>query len=108
LPPSTEMPVIRFGGGGNQTDVVCGFLYSEDSLFDPALAAFPPAFVVRPPEGPTKRWFDASIAYALEESSGEPSAPRSTKLPELLLLEALRLHLGAAPAAKRGWIAALA
>ena len=106
-PPWTEMPVIRFGGGGGRTDVVCGCLYSEDPLFDPALAAFPRAFVVRPPEGPAKSWFHASIAYALEETSGEPSAPRSTKIPELLLVEALRLHLTAAPAAERGWIAAL-
>jgi hypothetical protein len=67
LPPWTEMPVVRHGGGGDRTDVVCGFLYSEDPLFDPGLAAFPPAFVVRPPEGPAKSWFDASIAYALVE-----------------------------------------
>lgn len=86
---------------------MCGCLYSEDPLFDPALAVFPPAFVVRLAEGPARSWFDASIAYALEESSGKPSAPRSTKLPELLLVEALRLHLAAAPAVERGWIAAL-
>jgi AraC-like DNA-binding protein len=106
-PPWVGLPVVRFGGGGSRTDVVCGCLYSEDPLFDPALAVFPPAFVVRPPEGPARGWFDASIAYALEESSGKPSAPRSTRLPELLLVEALRLHLAAAPAVERGWIAAL-
>jgi AraC-like DNA-binding protein len=106
-PPWTEMPVVRHGGGGDRTDVVCGFLHSEDPLFDPGLAAFPPAFVVRPPEGPAKSWFDASIAYALEESSGKPPVRRSTKLPELLLLEALRLHLATAPAVERGWIVGL-
>jgi AraC-like DNA-binding protein len=107
MPPWTEMPIVRCGGGGDRTDVVCGFLYSEDPLFDPALGAFPPAFVVRPPEGPAKGWFDASIAFAVDESLGKSSAPTSTKLPELLLVEALRLHLGTAPAAERGWVAGL-
>ena len=31
----------------------------------------------------------------------------STRLPELLLIEVLRLHLATAPAIERGWIAAL-
>jgi hypothetical protein len=75
-------------------------------LFDPALKAFPPAFVVRPPPGPARTWFDASIAYALEESSGQRRI-RSTKLPELLLIEVLRLHLANAPASERGWLAGL-
>jgi len=102
-PPWNEMPIVRHGEGGSRTDVVCGFLYSEDALFDPALRVFAPAFVVRPPQGPARAWFDASIAYALEESSGV----RSTKLPELLLVDALRLHLANAPASERGWLAGL-
>jgi AraC-like DNA-binding protein len=106
-PPWTEMPIVRHGEGGPRTDVVCGCLYSEDPLFDPPLKAFPPAFVVRPTPGPARTWFDASIAYALEESSGQRRRPRSTKLPELLLIEALRLHLANAPASDRGWLAGL-
>jgi AraC-like DNA-binding protein len=106
-PPWAEMPIVRHGEGGSRTDIVCGCLYSEDPLFDPALKAFPPAFVVRPPPGPGQAWFDASIAYALEESSGQPRELRSTKLPELLLIEVLRLHLANAPAAERGWLAAV-
>jgi AraC-like DNA-binding protein len=106
-PPWTELPIVRHGEGGPQTDVVCGCLYSDDPLFDPALNAFPPVFVVRPPPGPARNWFDASIAYALEESSGQGRGPRSTKLPELLLIEVLRLHLANAPASERGWLAAL-
>jgi len=104
-PPWIEMPVVRHGEGGPRTDVVCGFLYSEDRLFDPALRAFPPAFVVRPPPGPARTWFEASIAYALEESAAQRGEHRSTKLPELLLVEVLRLHLANAPASERGWLA---
>jgi AraC-like DNA-binding protein len=105
-PPWTEMPIVRYGEGGPRTDVVCGCLYSEDLLFDPALKAFPPVFVVRP-TGPARAWFDASVAYALEASSGQGRGLPSTKLPELLIIEVLRLHLANAPAADRGWFAAL-
>lgn len=105
-PPWAEMPIVRHGSGGDRTDVVCGFLYSEDPLFDPTMSAFPPAFVVRPPAGPAKSWFDASVEYALESSGRHPGAA-SMKLPELLLVEALRLHLETSPAGDRGWVAGL-
>jgi hypothetical protein len=76
-PPWDEFPVIRHGAGGARTDVVCGFLYSDDPLFEPSLRALPPALVLRPPPGPAQSWFDASITYALEASaSPAPSGHR--------------------------------
>jgi AraC-like DNA-binding protein len=106
-PPWTEMPIVRHGEGGSRTDIVCGFLYSEDPLFDPALKVFPSAIVVRPPTGPARTWFDASIDYAIEESSGKGRGLQSTKLPEMLLIEILRTYLANAPASDRGWLAGL-
>ena len=109
-PPWHVMPVVRHGGGGARTDLVCGYLYSEDPLFDPAMRVFPGAFVVHVPEGPAARWIEASVNYALEEGAPPTSASpsvTSTRLPELVLIEVLRLHLATAPAADRGWLAAL-
>jgi AraC-like DNA-binding protein len=108
-PPWRTLPVLRHGAGGRRTDVVCGYLHSDHPLFNPALRALPPIFVVRPPEGPAAAWIRSSIEYALIASSATPSTdPTSTKLPELLLLETLRLHLAATPAIDTGWLAALA
>ena len=67
-PPWTVMPVLQHGGGGARTDLVCGYLHSEDPLFDPKLRALPPVFVVHPPPGAATGWVQASIAYAMEES----------------------------------------
>jgi AraC-like DNA-binding protein len=108
-PPWDVLPVIRHGEGGARTDVVCGYLHSDDPLFDPALRALPPVFVVRPPDGPLKRWVATSIELALAASGpGPDAAPRvATKLPELVLTEVLRLHLATAPAVDHGWMAAL-
>jgi hypothetical protein len=54
-PPWEQVPIIRHGQGGSRTQVVCGYLHSEDPLFDPGLRALPPVFVVRPagPSAPT-------------------------------------------------------
>ena len=71
--------------------------------------ALPPAFVVPLPDGATAGWVQASIAYALEETTPSNLSPNpiTTRLPELVLIEVLRLHLATAPAADHGWIAAL-
>ena len=106
-PPWESLPVLRYGGGGDRTDMVCGYLHCEDSLFNPRLHAFPPVFVAHP-DGAAGRWVAASVDYALAISTGNQRAdPISTRLPELLLVEVLRLHLATAPAVDHGWIRAL-
>jgi AraC-like DNA-binding protein len=107
-PPWETLPVLRHGDGGERTDVVCGYLHANDPLFDRRMRAFPSVFVVRLPKGPAARWLRASVEYALAISSGAvPTDPISTRLPELLLIEILRLHLASAPAAEHGWLNAL-
>jgi len=107
-PPWEQMPVLTHGAGGPRTDVVCGYLHSGDPLFDPALRALPAVFVVRLPDGPAAQWVDMSIRFALAETRGSsPTETFSTRLPELVLIEVLRIYLAGAPAADHGWIAAL-
>lgn len=107
-PPWTQMPVLRHGADGSLTDVVCGYLHSRDHLFDPDLRVFPPVFVVRP-TGTAAQWVRANIAYAVEQTGVSATVPGipTTRLPEMLLVEVLRLHLATAPAADRGFAAAL-
>jgi len=106
--PWNDLPVIRHGGGGDRTDVVCGYLHSEHPLFDPRLRALPPLFVVRPPAAAAE-WVRASVEYALRANapSNRSASLVSTRLPELVLLEVLAAHLSTGPSADRGWLAAL-
>jgi AraC-like DNA-binding protein len=108
-PPWEVMPVVRHGQGGPRTDVVCGYLHCDDPLFDPAMRGLPGLFVVRPPDGPLSTWVQASIDFAVEASNPTGKTPDtiSARLPELVLIEVLRLHLADAPATDRGWMAAL-
>lgn len=107
-PPWTEFPVMHLGGGGARTDLICGYLHSDNPLFDPALGAFSPTFVVRLPEGPAVQWVQASVAFAMGTADpDDTSGPSATRLPELVLIEVLRTHLANAPVADGGWLAAL-
>ncbi len=109
-PPWEVLPTLSYGGGGARTDMVCGYLHCEDPLFDPAMSVFPSVFVVQVPPGVATDWVQASIAYSLEEGAtpaGAAGGRLSTRLPELVLIEVLRLHLASTPAADHGWLAAL-
>jgi AraC-like DNA-binding protein len=106
-PPWDRMPLVTLGGGGARTAIVCGYLHSEDPLFDPRLGAFPPVFVVHPPAGPAAQWVQASILYALDVTSGgEGAGAAARRLPALVVTEVLGLHLATAPAVDQGWVAA--
>lgn len=108
-PPWDRMPMIHHGQGGATTSVVCGYLICEDPIFDPRLRVFPPVFVVSPPAGPARAWVKASIEYAVQQTAqvavNRFEAP--TRVPELLLVEILKLHLASAPATDRGLARAL-
>lgn len=73
------------------------------------MQVFPPAFVVRLPDGVSSDWIRASVTYALEASvpSNRSANPVTLRLPELVLIEVLRVHLASAPAADHGLLAAL-
>jgi len=108
-PPWDRMPMIRYGEGGASTEVVCGYLTCEDPMFDPRLRVFPPVFVVSPPTGPAREWVRASIEYAVQQTArvADDRFEAPPQVPELLLVEILKLHLSSAPAAEPGWARAI-
>jgi AraC-like DNA-binding protein len=111
-PPWETIPVVEWGGAGARTSLVCGYLVSDDPLFDPRLRVFPQVFVVRLPDSSSTQWVDASIQYAMEASvpgadGSVPTGVVATRLPELVLMTVLQAHLATAPAADHGWLAAL-
>jgi AraC-like DNA-binding protein len=108
-PPWTEFPHLEYGGQGEHSTLVCGYLRGDAVLFDPVLRALPSLFVVRPPDGPAAAWVDASIQYALQSpwpTGGAESADH--RLSELLFTEVLRLYLQQRGTDEiTGWLAAL-
>jgi AraC-like DNA-binding protein len=106
-PPWDELPVIRNGGGGDRTSVVCGYLHCEAPLFDPVVNALPPLFLVRP-SGPVADWIQASIRYALDAPGCAAGVDKlAVRVPELVFREVLRLYVQSGPPHLSGWLAAL-
>ena len=108
-PPWLQMPVIRYGAGGDATDIVCGYLVSDDPLFDPEMRALPSVFVVSAPPGPARVWVRASIDYALQQTT-QVSSDRIVAPPQIvqpLVREVLKLYLQSAQAVARGWMRGL-
>ncbi len=106
-PPWDEFSVIEYGGGGERTAVVCGYLHCEDPIFHPIVRALPPMFSVTP-SGPAAAWVASSVQYALDASRGSMAhGTLARRLPELLFLEVLRLYVESVGADASGWLAAL-
>jgi AraC-like DNA-binding protein len=101
---------IATSWGGHRADLVCGYLTSDHPLFDPRMRALPPLFVVSPTDATARGWVQASIDYALAQTTpaarGGLEGP--TQLPRLLVREVLRIHLASAPGPEAGWLRALA
>ena len=85
--------------------------HSDDPLFDPALRVFPPAFVVRLPDGAAAGWVQASIdlraARSTRRRTLSASARRRRACPSWCSSRCCAHHLASAPAADHGWLAAL-
>jgi AraC-like DNA-binding protein len=99
--PWSDIPVLRHGGDGELTELVCGYFRCDELLFNSFLRSLPPVIKIRP-VGTAAALLDVVLARALEDGPGCGTAVR---LPELLLVEALRLYSAATPLST-GWLAA--
>lgn len=108
LDPDQPCPVpvpVRLGSGdGASCRLICGFLGCEARPFNPLLAAIPQPMVVVRGAGR-----DAALARLIELALAESSARSAgreivlARLAELMFVEAVRLHIAAAPE-KVGWL----
>jgi len=108
LPPQPweTMPTCRINGGGEAADIDCGYFRCDELLFNTVLRHLPPVLVVRP-GGTSAQLLLAAMDSALEEAGRNRGfqSPLSARLPELLLVETLRLYAAGSPT-DTGWLAA--
>jgi AraC-like DNA-binding protein len=99
---------LKYGGGGEETHVVCGFLGS-DSAFNPVVAGLPPLLTMNVAQTPGGAWIAESFAFAAQNlaSGAVGTATIVAKLSELMFVEAVRRYIENLPAEKAGWLAGL-
>jgi AraC-like DNA-binding protein len=124
--PSEEIPQLDYGGGGEATRFVCGFLHC-DQRFNPLIGALPTMLFVcgrdsarqgnpsevkaakRPGVVPVDAdgWLASTLRYTIEEADGARpgSFAMVARLTELLYVEVLRRYMQQLPSGQTGWLA---
>lgn len=101
------LKVARFGGGGEITRFVCGFMACEPRLSEVFLAGLPKMIKVRIANEPSGEWLANSIRFSVGEVNGSDAGSGLVfaKLSELLFVETLRRYINALPSDQVGWLA---
>jgi AraC-like DNA-binding protein len=100
--------VLRAGGGGAKTVLVCGGFWFEDRA-NPLLPSLPPLIHLRGRRRDTDGWLNLTLAFLAEEAeSRRPGADiMMVRLADLLFIEAVRTYVSAPGPPKSGLAAAL-
>lgn len=100
--------LLSYGGGGVETQLVCGYLACDTRLAQMLLAGLPPLVTVNVRRSNSGRWLESSIIYALDEalSSRPGGSGVLSKLSEVLFIEVLRLYMNEQQPGRMGWLAA--
>ncbi|GAB6407484.1 cupin domain-containing protein [Pseudomonas sp. MHK4] len=99
---------IKYGGGGEATQLLCGFLGSQ-TPFNPLLSSLPPLLKLDVRATPSGAWIESSFRFAVSEiAAGRVgSTAVIAKLSELLFVEAVSQYVTSLPAERSGWLAGL-
>lgn len=101
--------LLRHGGGGAPTDVLCGTFHIDGQIAGSVLQVLPP--VIRLPTGGAV--LSAWLRLLLQMLGEEIHAPRagsrfaSSRLVDLLFVQVVRHWLASQPALDAGWLAAM-
>jgi AraC-like DNA-binding protein len=104
---SEGLKLARFGGGGEVTRFVCGFMVCEPHLGQVLLAGLPRMFKVRVVADESDQWLAHSIRFSVGDSNGSSAGSQliRAKLAELLFVETLRRYVNQLPVDATGWLA---
>lgn len=103
-----EMSRIELGGGGEETQVLCGYLGS-DITFGPLLASLPSVLKLEVRSTPLGAWVESSFRLAASQiAAGRAGSTTAiAKLSELLFVEAVSHYIAGLPEDRNGWLAGL-
>jgi AraC-like DNA-binding protein len=111
LPPLSpeQLAVVRHGGGGSMTRLVCGFVHCDDAVFNPLSAGLPKVLCGRSRGGNGPSPLQGLLQLVLSEAATPRAGTTTllTRLTELMFVEVLRGFMESLPAEQTGWFAGL-
>jgi AraC-like DNA-binding protein len=104
---SDGLKVAHYGGGGELTKFVCGYLACDSTLSEVVLAGLPSMFVVNIANDSAGQWLANSIQFSVREAGGPGTGSEVVlaKLSEVLFIETLRRFIQDLPDEQKGWLA---
>jgi AraC-like DNA-binding protein len=104
---SQGLKVSRFGGGGEITKFVCGYMCCEPQLSRVFLGGLPPVLKINIRSDASDQWLENSIRYSVgnADASRPGGEAMIAKLSEVLFVEALRRYIALLPPEQTGWLA---
>jgi AraC-like DNA-binding protein len=101
--------ILRHGGGGAATTLVCGAVRLDHPAAHLILPLLPMVIHVEPSGSPQAEWMQSTLRLvAAEAAEMRPGGEAViTRLSDILVIQALRTWIETDPAARRGWLGAL-
>lgn len=100
---------IRYGGDGEKTEMICGFIGYAGAEANPLITMLPRLLKFNVEQGPAADWIRSTFQYAAAEvGAGRPGSQTVlAKLSELLFVETVRRYVESLPQSHTGWLAGL-
>ncbi|WP_455377126.1 cupin domain-containing protein [Petrachloros mirabilis] len=97
----------QFGGGGELTKLICGYMTCDPQLSRIFLTGLPPIVKINVRDNASGRWLEDSLRYSVEntEAAGPGGAAVVARLSEALFVETLRRYIAQLPNTQTGWLA---
>jgi AraC-like DNA-binding protein len=104
---SQGLKVSRFGGGGEVTKFICGYMACEPQLSGVFLGGLPPIMKVHIRNDASGQWLEQSIRYSVENAGASTPGGQAVlaKLSEAFFVETLRRYIALLPREQTGWLA---
>ncbi|PDQ22802.1 AraC family transcriptional regulator [Mesorhizobium sanjuanii] len=106
--PEGGLAKIVYGGGGERTTILCGFL-GNDLPHNALITLLPSVLKLNAADGASGDWIKGTFQFAARElAAGQANSPMIlAKLAELLFMEAVRRYLASQPPSANAWAAGM-
>lgn len=103
------LKVSRFGGGGELTKLICGYMSCEPQLSRIFLGGLPPILKVNIRQEASGQWLEQSIRYSVSHADASSPGDEAVlaKLSEVLFVDTLRRYIALLPPEQTGWLAGI-
>jgi AraC-like DNA-binding protein len=104
---SQGLKVTSFGGGGELTKFICGYMACDPQLSRVFLGGLPPIFKVHIRNDASGQWLENSLRYSVDNADASTPGGETVlaKLSEVLFVETLRRYIALLPQEQTGWLA---